>query len=202
MAQVTSAVDICNLALGHLKVEPVTNITTGESTEEKLCAKYYDITRQSVLESYNWAFATKRVSLSQDSDSPAFGFSYQSSSMPSDFLKLVGVYDSSGQLYINTNNQYYEFEGNKILSDITAPYYIKYIADITNVASFDRLFVMNLSYALAVTMSEAFKVSSTLLQVLTSKWQDIWEKNATTINGNHAGVIRVSKSKYINSRKV
>lgn len=202
MTIITSAVGICNLALGHLKINPIASIEVPESIEASICAKYYDITRQAVLESYNWAFAMKRATLAEDSSDPIFGWSSQSSSMPSDFLKLVGVYDNSGEMYINTDNQYFEFEGGHILTDLSAPYYIKYIADITDVAKFDRLFVMNLSYALAVNMSENLKVSSTLLQVILQKWQDIWEKNATAINGGQTGIIRINQSKYINARRV
>jgi len=202
MTIITSAVQICSLALGHLKINPIASIDVPESIEASICAKYYDITRQAVLESYNWAFATKRASIAEDSSSPVFGWTNQSASMPSDFLKLVGVYDSYGELIINTDNQYYEFEDGKILTDLSAPYYIKYITDITDVAKFDRLFIMNLSFALAVNMSENLKVSSTSLQVVLQKWQDIWEKNATVINGGQTGVIRVNQSKYINARIV
>lgn len=202
MTIITSAVQICNLALGHLKIAPIASIDTTESIEAAICAKYYDITRQAVLESYNWSFAMKRATLSQDSSSPVFGWSSQSSSMPSDFLKLIGVYNGNGEMYVNTGNRYFEFEGNKILTDLPAPYYIRYIADITNVAEFDRLFVMNLSFALAVNMSENFKVSSTLLQVILDKWTNIWEKNATSVNCGQTGIIRINQSNYINSRRV
>lgn len=202
MTIITSAVGICNLALGHLKINPIASIEAPESIEASICAKYYDITRQAVLESYNWAFAMKRATLAEDSSDPVFGWTSQSSTMPADFLKLVGVYNSNGQMYINTDNEYFEFEGGRILTDLAAPYYIKYIADINDVAKFDRLFVMNLSFALAVNMSENLKVSSTLLQVVLQKWQDIWEKNATAINGGQTGIKRVNSSKYINARRV
>ena len=201
MTQITSAVDLCNLSLGHLKIAPITSLS-GSSTEEKICNLYYDITRQAVLESNNWAFAMKRVALAEDSGTPAFGWEYQSDTMPADFLKLVGLYDECGEIYINTNNQYYGFENGRILTDISAPYYVKYIADITDVAKFDRLFTMNFSFALATTMSEALKVSSTLLQVITDKWQSLWKVDALAVNGQQVGIIRVKQSNFLNSRRV
>ena len=201
MTSITSIVSVCNLALGHLKVAPVSNVTTDPKTsEERICALYYDITRQAVLESVNWSFATKRAIVAASAAPPSFGFPYQSGPMPPDFLKLVGVYDPQGQIYINTNNQYYEFENNIIFIAQTAPYYIKYIADITDVSKFDRLFTMNLSYALAVSMSEALKISATLLQVLNEKWKE-WQTKALVVNGQQGGVIRVNESNYIKGRR-
>ena len=126
-----------------MKIEPITNIDTPNTNEERICAKYYDITRQAVLQDTVWSFAIKRVDLAADSETPDFGWDYQSDDFPNDFLKLIGVYNESGVLYLNVNNTSYEIEGNKILTDLTAPYYIRYIADITDVNKFDRLFVMN-----------------------------------------------------------
>jgi hypothetical protein len=200
MALVTSEVDICNLSLGYLKIEPIASIETPNSNEEKVCAKYYDIARQATLESSDWAFAIKRANVAQDTETPAFGRLYQSATLPSDFLKLVGLYNGFGKLYINTNNQYYDFEGNKILSDFVGPYYLKYIADVTDVNEFDRLFAINFSYVLAIIMSEAFKTSSTTMQAIFEKWRTIWQPNALTVNGQQHKVMRVNKSPYIVAR--
>jgi hypothetical protein len=201
MTLVTSKVDICNLALGHLKIEPITDIETPNTNEESICARYYDITRQSVLESADWSFAVKRTTVAADTSTPAFGWDYQSGTLPADFLKLIGVYNSSGTLYINTNNQYYDFEGNKILANFNGPYYIKYLSDVTDVSKFDRMFVMNFSYALAVTMSEAFKTSATLLQVVIQKWEQ-WQADSLAVNGQQSKVVRVDQSPYITARQL
>jgi len=200
MTLITSAVGICNLALGHLKIEPISAIAPPVTHNEIICAQYYDITRQAVLESLQPAFAIKRATVAADTATPAFGWDYQSGTMPSDFIGLIGLYNSVGNLLINTNNQYYSFEGNIILTDQAAPYYIQYIADIQDVSKYDYLFVMNFSYALAVAMSEAFKTSSTLLQVINAKW-DEWNSKARTANYKHGGIIRVNESPYINSRR-
>lgn len=202
MAIITSAVDICNLALGYLKIEPITSIETPTSNEEKICAKYYDIARQATLESSDWSFATKRASIAQDTNTPAFGWDYQSGTLPTDFLKLIGVYNSYGKLYINTNNIVYSFEDNKIMSDMTGPYYIKYIRDVTSPTEFDRLFVVNFSYILAIMMSEAFKTSSTVVQAVFDKWKSMWQPDALAVNGEQNKVTRVNRSPYIAARGI
>jgi hypothetical protein len=200
MAIITSDVDICNLSLGYLKIEPIVSIETPTSNEEKVCAKYYDIARQATLESSDWSFATKRASVAVDTDTPAWGWLYQSGTLPSDFLKLIGLYNENGDLYINTNNRYYSFEDNKIMTDITGPYYIKYIKDITSVAQFDRLFTINFSYILAIIMSEALKTSGTVVQAVFDKWKAMWQPDALAVNGEQNKITRVNRSPYIVAR--
>jgi hypothetical protein len=197
MAIITGEVGICNLSLGYLKIEPITSIETPTSNEEKICAKYYDIARQATLESSDWSFATKRTSIAADAETPAWGWDYQSGTLPIDFLKLIGLYDSYGHLYINTNNTFYSFEDNKIMSNITGPYYIKYIRDVTSVSEFDHLFIVNFSYILAIIMSEAFKTSSTVVQTIVDKWKTIWQPDALAVNGEQNKVTRVNRSPYI-----
>lgn len=61
----TSAVDICNLALSHLGDEAqVATISPPDGTVQAAhCARYYPLARDAVLQSFPWTFATKRATL-------------------------------------------------------------------------------------------------------------------------------------------
>ena len=70
-----SEVTICNLALSHLgdtanvqSIKPPDN-----SKQAQLCAKFYYVARNSLLEMANWGFATKRAVLALVSDPLAAG---------------------------------------------------------------------------------------------------------------------------------
>lgn len=63
----SSAVDICNIALGHLGDSAnVSSIDPPEgSAQAEHCARFYPMARDTLLEMHNWGFATRRVSLAQ-----------------------------------------------------------------------------------------------------------------------------------------
>lgn len=60
-----SEVDICNLALGHLgDTAAVMSIKPPDSSvQAQLCARFYPIARDALLEMHAWGFATLRVAL-------------------------------------------------------------------------------------------------------------------------------------------
>lgn len=62
-----SEVDICNLALSHLgDTATVVSIYPPEnSVQAQLCARFYPVARNALLEMANWGFATRRVPLAQ-----------------------------------------------------------------------------------------------------------------------------------------
>jgi hypothetical protein len=68
-----SEVSICNLALSHLgDTSDVTSISPPEnSVQAQLCAQFYPIARDALLEMGSWGFATRRVKLALLATNPA-----------------------------------------------------------------------------------------------------------------------------------
>jgi hypothetical protein len=62
-----SEVTICNLALSHLgDTAEVTSIKPPDaSVQAQLCARFYPMARNALLEMANWGFATRRVTLAE-----------------------------------------------------------------------------------------------------------------------------------------
>lgn len=93
-----SEVTICNLALSHLgDIANVMSIAPPDSSvEAQLCANFYYIARNSLLEMASWGFATRRVTLAQVAVNPTFDsngdgpwqFAY---ALPSDCLTALTV---------------------------------------------------------------------------------------------------------------
>lgn len=88
---------------------------------------FIDSVRNEVLEQYQWDFATRRASLTNDGTTPLFGYEF-SFNKPSDMLRIIEVYDPNSTTFnpateissINTAGQAYKVEGDKILSDLEA----------------------------------------------------------------------------------
>ena len=74
----TSDVDICNLALGHLGDEAtVTSIDPAEgSIQAEHCQRYYPIARKALLEIHPWNFAKKRRALTALDETPPESWAY------------------------------------------------------------------------------------------------------------------------------
>lgn len=74
----TSVVSICNLALANVGQRPIDKIDE-PSTEARLCQRFYEISRDTLLSVYPWRFATTTLALAQiDNDRPgAWGAAYK-----------------------------------------------------------------------------------------------------------------------------
>jgi hypothetical protein len=86
-----SEVDICNIGLSHIGAEAqVASISPPDgSVEAGLCARFYPIARKELLEDQQWAFAKRRVVLSEvDNPSEVWAYAYAA---PSGIIKALRV---------------------------------------------------------------------------------------------------------------
>lgn len=125
-----SAVAICNRALDLLGQPPIAAFTDASKTAAA-CSRAYEPSRDAVLRSYPWNSATTRVALPALATAPAWGFARQFP-LPTDCLRVL---DSEGDLA----GVVWRREGNRILTDTTAPLRIRYIAQVTDPAQFDPM---------------------------------------------------------------
>lgn len=93
----STAISICNLALGHLGVTEVITALTDDSEEGRACNRHYDQDRKFVLASFPWNFATKFETLSLVSTGEVQGFTY-AYELPSDLLKARKIFQASPPL--------------------------------------------------------------------------------------------------------
>ena len=169
-----SPLDICNLALAHLGAEANLNsIDPPEgSVEAELCARFYPMARDSLLEAHPWNFATRRALLAQLAGWSFAQWEY-AYALPGDCLKVLSVLSSeatddyqasltgavypewtAGGLALPTvAPQEFAVEtdedGRVILLTHQADALVRYIALIADTTRFSPIFVMTLSWHLA-----------------------------------------------------
>jgi hypothetical protein len=151
MPTVASAAEVCNLALDLLRhKEQVVNLSPASSEVEALAARWYDVTRRSVLRAFPWNFARKRAALSLNAIDPAFGYP-DAYSLPTDYVNLVFVGDNYDEDYETD----YSIENQQILIDNSGATSLNvcYIRDVMTPGSFDPLFVDVLVGELALRFS-------------------------------------------------
>ncbi len=133
-----SETKICNLSLSDLGAKRINDL--GDNLEKSpqaiLCRLHYEPTRDALLRSHWWRFASGRKTLSPDTVVPDFEWGVQFK-LPTDFLALKSIYENR---FSDQNTRSYAIEGDRLLTDETTME-IRYIKKITDVAKFDPLFV-------------------------------------------------------------
>lgn len=184
-----SAVDICNLALSHLGVEPISDLN-GTDKASRTCNQNYEPALKFVLGQHFWNFAMKRVTLAKDATAPAFGWSAQFI-IPADFLLLYGFSQ-------NTPRFDYEIEGLRILCNQTT-LKIKYVSYFTSVSAMDPAFVKALAYYLAADMAWPLTQSRTMSDKMDLKYQETI-RNAKATDAISAPINEIIDDTFLDAR--
>lgn len=184
----SSAVAICNEALALVGAAPLTSLS--ESTVQgQLCNSLYTATRDELLTSHPWKFATKRVELSADPDQPEFGYDYRFA-LPADCLRVVGT-DLGSEAEYTVENGYLLCNDSEVR--------IKYISKITTEATFSINFCEALAYKMASKLAYPIVQSSTLARDLYNLYL-VHLKDARSMDAQEGGQQRVEANEWLNSR--
>lgn len=150
MALPTTKTDICNLSLSRIGAKAVTSTQISDDTDPRAqhCNRHYEQTRDALIRSHWWRFASDRVALVA-TDTPDFEWAY-AFDLPSDFLRMKSIFEDN-----NTTNKTsilpYALE-DKILLYSESTCKIRYIKQVTTIADFDPLFIEALVLQLAVKL--------------------------------------------------
>ena len=149
-----SVVDLCNRALDHLGAANITSLTEN-SKEARLCNGNFDDVRDAVLRSHPWNVGITRKALPKDSETPAFGFSFQFS-LPTDpfCLRVLSFWNSNvnNDVAAYDSNVMFKIEGRKVLSNEDTCNII-YIGRITDTEQYDSLLNKSISARLAAEIA-------------------------------------------------
>jgi len=163
-----SDVEICNAALTKLGADTITALNDNNNRARVMNLRYATV-RDAELRRRRWKFSIKRASLPALSATPLSDYAYQYQ-LPVDFLRLIegGDIQSIADLsdFRTVNGQaLYSIEGTTILTDLSAPLSIRYIARIVDVASWDAAFCEVVSSRLAYENCERLTQSDSKRQL-------------------------------------
>lgn len=148
-----SAVDICNMALGHLGDQAIVSSINppDQSVQAGLCATFYPIARDAVLERHPWSFATKRALLQAvaNADQPtSWEYSYALPAQCLVPLKVLPEEYTSDQQSLPFAVETLSTGDKVVYCNYKAPTML-FIAAVTDTTKFSMLFVVALSRLLA-----------------------------------------------------
>lgn len=143
---------LCNMALARIGTKRINDYTdnSDKKVEAIQCRLNYAQTCDALLRSHWWRFARSRKQLSANTTSPDFEWTY-AYDLPTDFLRMwIRPWEDNSQVQQNTRYSY-SLEGKQLLSDLSSMY-IRYIRRVTDVPTFDPLFIEVLVLQLALKM--------------------------------------------------
>lgn len=183
-----SQTDICNQALILIGDDPIVSIDD-KSKQARTLKAIYDMQRQAELRANRWKFSLTRSLLPAQTNNPAgspFSYSY---ALPTSCLKVIdvnGIRQSLGSIdYRSGMEKLYDFQGNVLLTNFTAPITLHFVQDVTVTTQFDALFVVAFSALLAWKASYSLAQSATVTsqcekfyrrRIVEAKMQDAIEK--------------------------
>jgi hypothetical protein len=194
--EITSKVDICNLALGSLgNYGSVTNIDTPSGSKEATFALWYDITRQTLLKRMIPNFSLARRTIAATSATPPFGYE-NVFEYPSDCLKVLGLGN------IDERAEYiYCVEGGYIYTaDVWANgLKLRFVRDIKDVnrfsPEFKLVFAAELAKNVALDITQSPEKAALIEKVLPMRLMEL-----SSINAQENRPIRVSVSRFKQAR--
>ena len=141
---------ICNMSLARLGSKRINDFgdTTEDSVQAIHCRTHYEQTRDALLRSHWWRFATARATLSQDATDPTGDEWDNQFILPDDFLAMKSIYENR---FSDENYRSYALEGQRLLTN-ESTMEIRYIKKVTDVTKFDPLFVEVLVLQLALKL--------------------------------------------------
>jgi len=175
MSLTEAEVEIANQALAGIGSKRFT-LAVQTGNEGVMANLHYEQTRDALLRSFEWPFASDRATLAQDTKAPDFDWDHQYK-LPEDFLRLKSF---CGESITSRVGNRWTIEGKKILtSDDEAD--IEYIKKVTDPDDFDPLFteVFILKLSLKFLPSLAGTKTSDLRDRLNGELKDLLSRVRT-----------------------
>lgn len=146
-----SETEVINLALAKLGHSLIGDINA-QTAEGGLIRAMWPIVRDAALRSHPWNFAVTRASLESVATPPVFGWD-NAFTLPSNpwCLRVLELQDEGRGTYLDSE---WVVEGRQILTNLSSPIYLRYIARITTIEHWDPLFIDAVSEKLASTLAE------------------------------------------------
>lgn len=175
----SSVTDVCNVALSRIgQRTQITDYRSDTTAAGDLCRVHYPLVRTSALRSHTWNFAIRRAELAQLSDAPLNEYAHQYM-LPADFLKMVRTsweatgwssFDESARWAWGNANVPYRIEGSaaasgrRVLLTSESAVKIEYVADVTDVTTWDPMFTDALCFLLSAELAYPLTQSRQLAQ--------------------------------------
>lgn len=131
----------------------------------------YAETRDDLLRSHPWNFATKRVKLARSSTAPVFGFDY-AYALPADWLRTVSAHDNDEGLGVIEFKEEQQTSARVVVTN-AEDVYLRYVARVEDPNLMPADFRKALSRSLADAMAIDLAASNTIRDEVSKEASDL-----------------------------
>lgn len=156
----TTATDIANRALDILKEAPITSLTDDRPIARWL-NRNFSVTRDALLERWEWNFAIERKEIAADAEAPAFGWDY-AYTIPTGWLRVIPLTECGTR---EGRRVPHEIEGGKILTNLSGPLKVRGVKRNENYGLWPSSLQQALSASLAVKMAHWLTGKTSYVQI-------------------------------------
>lgn len=192
-----SQTEICNQALSRIGAKTIMSVNDDDSKSAAACLNLWDATVTEVARMGEWRCLRKRTTLTRLAAAPAFEWLYQYQ-LPAD---LITVLKLNGVDYHGQPEDYWEIEGNVLLTDATEAM-LCYVAYVEDTMEWDSLFTNSIIVLLAAKLSVPIRQDEQMMIALMNEYQRILG-SARMRDGNERKKHRydpTTLSSWVNSR--
>lgn len=160
-----SEVQICNRALQKVGAKRITNLTD-DSNSARACLAAYESVRDAELQKNRWNFSIQRYEIAADAEAPAWGRE-NSFTLPEEVIEPIPPYPED-----NSADRDWVVENGKILTNDSAPLYLRATTVVTDPNKMSPLFREALACALALEICEELTQSNQKKESLKADYKE------------------------------
>ncbi len=171
----TSQIEICNLALSHIGSSDRIASLTEQTEPARLCNIMYEISREFVLQDFDWAFAERNELLALlDLTPTGYEYAYQ---YPSGCIQAKEIFQAvEGAAPIDFAVVTQESMLSKMVLTNEENARLVYTGDIKNTTMFTPAFVMAFSYQLASNIAIPITKKSSIKNAMLSYYSAYYDR--------------------------
>ena len=205
MADPSAPIDICNLALTELKLDPISSLDQKDSKVAALCDRHYDVVRKALIRAHIWNFAKSeaQLSLSTNGSSLSYDDVYP---LGKTYVRLISI----GDVFVWTKNDFYDirsididgtFQKSIVIDNSgAATLDIMFIRNVTSVIEFDALFILLFKFELANAIAPGITLKPSVRQSIQTGLTDA-RLQSRSIDGQERPPKKIQNSRFLRTRR-
>jgi hypothetical protein len=173
----TSQVDICNMAIGHVREDAVIQAIDEGTPASDACQTFYETIRRAMLRDHPFNFAKSYRTLSPTGTPPApwlYRYSY-----PSDCLRAIEIVNPAGRSAPAIDFEIYQDGGTTYIATDQEDAVLKYTSNVTDPNRFDPSFTATFAWILAYHVAGPITGSREIVQETLTIAQNAWNSAIT-----------------------